>query len=369
MIELAVNGKRIAGWESVDISKSMTSLCGTFSMAQAATRDGVNLEYLPIFPGDKVEILRDGAKMLVGWVDDINPSIDSSSHSIGVSGREVTCDLVDCGILPGGRGESSWRKRITLPKLLEQLLAPFGLKYSDAGGASTGDPFPRFSAEPGDTVFQTIQKACSQRGVLPMTATDGSLILVQGGHAMSFDPLVYGANILKVEGAFSIKDRFSVYSVRGEASTSTDFFNAAPGKFGFAATATDAGVSRYRPKVISGGSGTPTKKAAQVRANWEASTRAAKSGTATVTVRGWAQSNGALWECARLVVIEAPPIFGAGSRTMLISSVRYSFGPGGEVAILSLEDPGAYAPEPGDKPKAVKASKDAWAGIRKQVQS
>ena len=42
---------------------------------------------------------------------------------------------------------------------------------------------------------------------------------------------------------------------------------------------------------------------------------------------------------------------------------------GGEVAILSLEDPGAYAPEPGDKPKAVKASKDAWAGIRKQVQS
>lgn len=368
MIELAVNGVRISGWESVEITKSMTSLCGTFSLSQSATRDGVKLEHLPVFPGDRVEIWRNSVRMLTGFVDDTSPSIDASSHTIGVSGREITGDLVDCGLLSTGKSAGTWRTKITLPQLITQLVTPFGLKFSAAGGADPGDAFPKFSAEPGDSIFVTMQKACNLRGVLPMTAGDGSVILVQEGKGHTKDPLVYGSNIKKADGKFSLKDRFSVYVVRGEAKSSGDFFNAG-GKYGFEARATDSGVPRYRPLVIHAGSDVPDKKTAQHRANWEASTRAAKAGTVEVVVQGWAQSDGSLWTCANLVTVQIPPILGPTPRDLLISSVRYSYGTGGEEVTLSLVQPGAYAPEPGTKKeKNVKASNDPWADVKKAVQ-
>lgn len=368
MIELAVNGVRITGWESVEITKSMTSLCGTFSLSQSATRDGVKLEHLPVFPGDKVGIWRSGTLMLTGFVDDTSPAIDASSHTIGVSGREITGDLVDCGLLGEGKSVGTWRTKITLPQLVAQLIKPFGLKYSSAGGADPGDAFPKFSAEPGDTIFTTMQKACNLRGVLPMTAGDGSVILVQEGRGHAKDPLVYGVNIKKADGKFSLKDRFSVYVVRGQATSSGDFFNAG-GKFGFEARATDSGVKRYRPLVIQAGSDVPDKKTAQHRANWEASTRAAKAGTVEVVVQGWAQSSGDLWACASLVTVQIPPILGPNPRDLLISSVRYSYGTEGEQATLSLVQAGAYAPEPGTKKeKKVDGKNDPWADVKKAVQ-
>lgn len=368
MISLAVNGVRIYGWESVEISKSMTSLCGTFSLSQSATRDGVNLEHLPVFPGDRVQIWRDDVLIMTGFVDDTSPSIDSSSHTIGVSGREITGDLVDCGLLATGKNAGTWRTKITLPQLITQLVEPFGIKCSSAGGADVGEAFPKFSAEPGDSIFTTIQKACILRGVLPMTAGDGSVILVQEGKGHAKDALVYGVNIKKASGKFSLKDRYSVYIVRGSANTSGDFFGAG-GKFGFEARATDSGVPRYRPLVISAGSDVPDQVTAQRRANWEASTRAAKAGTVEVDVLGWVQSNGALWACAQLVTAQIPPILGPSPRDLLISSVKLHYSASGETATLDLVQPGAYAPEPGiKKAKDVKAKNDSWADVKKAVQ-
>ena len=363
-VQLLVGSNLLAGWESVDVSRSLTSLCGAFSLTQSATNSDKDETFLPIFPGDRVEVRLEGAPVMVAWVDKVSPKIDARSHSIAVSGREVTCDLVDCGLL----GSSGIWKKITLPQLVTQLVQPFGLTYSAEGGADTGEAFPRFSAEPGDTIFQTITKAAQIRGALPITTPAGKVALIQEGKKRSTDRLIYGGNILSAGGDFDVKDRFSSYTVRGTSPTppGAGYFS---GNKSFHSTgkAEDPGVTRYRPMVVVGG-GDMNSRAAQDKASWEANTRAAKSSTLEVTVRGWTQTDGALWECGRLVSVEAPYILGKETQDFLISQVRYTYGSGGTICVLSLVHPGAFKKLPENK-KAKPGTTDAWASVRKAVRS
>jgi prophage tail gpP-like protein len=360
-VTITTAGKALRGWESVEIVKSMTSLCGEFSLSQSAQEADGKAAYLPVFPGDRAEIRLEGHLLLTGWVDEIAPKIDPRSHTIGVKGREITSDLVDCG-LEGVNG--TW-KGVTLAQLAAQLVKPFGLVYTSEGGADLGKPFTRFSAEPGDTVFQTITKAANQRGVLPWTTREGALTFIQQGTKRATDRLVLGQNLLSVSGAFSLKDRFSTYQVRGTHATApgAGYFSANK-SLHVSATATDKGVERYRPLVIVGGNDL-TAQTAQERANWEALTRAAKSSTMEAVVRGWTQSDGSLWECASLLSLDAPAILGGPSQDLLVSQVRYTLGPDGTRATLSLVSPDAF--QKLEERKKTVAKTDPWATVRKAV--
>lgn len=361
-VRLLVGSKLVGGWESVEVSKGLTSLCGSFSIAQAATHSDTDATFLPIFPGDRVEIQLEGTTVMVAWVDKISPKVDARSHSIGVEGREITCDLVDCGLL----GSTGLWKKITLPQLVDQLVKPFGLSYSPEGGADTGEAFPRFSAEPGDSIFQTITKAATIRGVLPVTTRAGAVTFIQEGKKRSTDRLVYGLNVLSASGNFDLKDRFSSYTVRGTSPVppGAGYFTGNK-SFHSTGSATDPAVTRYRPMVVVG-SGEMNHRAAQDRASWEAQSRAAKSSTLEVMVRGWTQSDGSLWEAGRLVSVLVPYLLGAQSQDFLIASVRYSYGSDGTRATLSLVHPGAFRKLPENK-KAQPAQTDAWASVRKAV--
>lgn len=359
-----VGSKLLAGWESVEVSKNLTSLCGSFSIAQAAIHSDKDKTFLPIFPGDRVEIQLEGKTVMVAWVDKVAPKVDARSHSIAVDGREITCDLVDCSLLGANK---PWKK-LTLPQITAILLEPFGLAYSKEGGADTGAAFPKFSAEPGDTIFQTITKAATIRGVLPVTTAAGALTYIQEGKKRSTDRLVYGSNVKSASGSYDLKDRFSSYTIRGTAPTppGAGYFTGNK-TFHATGTATDPSVTRYRPFVAMG-SGEMNHRAAQDRASWEVQTRAAKSSTLEVVVKGWTQSDGSLWEAGRLVSVQIPYLLGAAAVDFLIAGVRYSYGSDGTQATLSLVHPGAFRKLPENK-KAQPGQTDAWASVRKAVKS
>lgn len=362
-ISISVDGQILTGWEEVQVSKSMDHLSGSFSVTQSAITEDGTIRPIPIFPGDKVQVTLAGSPFMTGWVDDIDPKVNGRSHIIGVSGRELTCDLVDCGLTDT---TGQW-KNVDLKQLANQLSAPFGLKVESAP-ADLGQPFPKFSAEPGDSVFQTLNKACTLRGVLPMTTGSGNIALIQSGDGRAADRLVYGVNVKAASGKFSNKDRFSLYVVRGQDGFPRTGTASANKTIGVEARAQDPDVVRFRPIVIVAGN-TLDQKTAQRRASWEAQTRAAKAGGLEVVVRGWTQSTGELWECARLVSVEIPYLLGEGSQDFLINTVKYAYGAGGTTATLSLARPDAFEPIPetGPSAKKVKAQADPWANIRKSV--
>lgn len=360
-ITLTVDGKNLTGWEDVQITKAMDRLCGEFSVTQSAINEDGTINPLPVFPGDKVQVSLAGVPFLTGWVDDIDPKVDGRSHSIGVSGRELTCDLVDCGLTDT---TGQW-KNVDLKQLATQLATPFGLKVESAP-ADLGEPFPKFSAEPGDSVFQTLNKACTLRGVLPVTTGSGNISLIQSGSGRASDRLVYGVNVKSASGKFSNKDRFSLYVVRGQDGFPSTGTASANKTIGVEARSQDPNVTRFRPIVIVAGNNLD-QKTAQRRASWEAQTRAAKAGGLEVVVRGWTQSNGDLWECARLVSVEIPYLLGDGAQDLLITTVKYSYNrSGGTTATLSLASPDAFEPIP-ETSKKVKDKSDPWASVRKSV--
>lgn len=357
-ISLSLNGSKLSGWEEVEVTKSMASLCGDFTVTQSALNDGDEIKPLPIFPGDQVTVNLSGAEFMVGWVDGTSPKIDARTHSITVNGREKTCDLVDCGIPSSAL---HW-KNVDLKQLVNALCSPFGISVESCP-ADIGDPFKKFSAEPGDSVFTVMNKACTLKGVLPVTTASGNISLIKAGGGRANDRLVYGVNIRAASGKFDNKDRYSQYIVRGQ--NGSQDWGTDNKTIHIEAKAEDPSITRFRPLYIVAGNELD-QKTAQRRVNWEAQTRAAKASPLEVTVQGWTQSNGALWECARLVSVEIPYLIGDGSQDFLISSIKYTYGSGGTFSTLSLVRPDAFDELPATK--KVAADKDAWASVRKAVQ-
>jgi len=95
---------------------------------------------------------------------------------------------------------------------------------------------------------------------------------------------------------------------------------------------------------------------AQERANWEATVRAARAGTASVVVQGWTQESGALWPLNVLVPVRSP-FLGIDS-DMLISGTHITLDDaGGSITEITLARPDAFTPEPfipkGSDPQSV----------------
>ena len=77
-----------------------------------------------------------------------------------------------------------------------------------------------------------------------------------------------------------------------------------------------------------------------LRAQWEARSRAAKAKSANVTVVGWRQSDGNLWQTNRLVSVTSPSL--GLYEDFLIGEVTYELTSSGMVAMLKLVRPDAY---------------------------
>ena len=84
------------------------------------------------------------------------------------------------------------------------------------------------------------------------------------------------------------------------------------------------------------------------RAKWEASTRAARAVTVSVTLAGWRQDNNELWEVNTLVECDIPYL--KIKQNLIVYKVVFSLTlDGGTTTQLTLKDPKAFEPEPPKK--------------------
>jgi prophage tail gpP-like protein len=166
-----------------------------------------------------------------------------------------------------------------------------------------GDPFSRstFALNPGETVFQCLDRAAKQRGVMLLTEPDGNMTLDRAGSMKVQTVLEYGKNIKAGNKRVSWQDRFSAYTIKAQTKGDDNLFGSSTS---LKRTSNDAGVTRYRPIIIAAeneDSGTELQK----RADWERNVRAGRSARLTYTVEGWRHSTG-LWEPNFLVRVKDP---------------------------------------------------------------
>jgi prophage tail gpP-like protein len=337
MTDLAfrVGSSVIVGWTEVTYRASLTALAPSLSLRHV---EPWSRELTPIVlhAGDACAVRYGDVDLLAGYVDRVTVDYSSTSHQLAVEARAKTCDLVDCSVAARG---GSWRG-VSLRKIAEALCAPYGIDVEAASGAALGSSFAHFAVQPGETVYEALERAARMRGLLLQTSSAGALVI---GVPYVTSPYVIelGTTALEVSWAESHEERHSEYRCVAQAVGTDQAFGAASL---LSRTASDASVTRHRPLVIQAESEDSGAELAR-RAEWEVKVRAAKARTYSVTVAGWTHDGASVWRPGLLVQVR--DTWCGVDDQLLVASVELSrSATRGELARLELTGRHAYDAQP-----------------------
>ena len=335
-VELYIGGEIHSGWEAVSVTRSIETISGTFEL-RLSERNPVSPSLRRIGPGKACELRLDGTVVVSGYVDDLAVTLEADTHTIRVSGRDKTGDLVDCSVVvnaddPESAGEWEGAK---LEQICRQICKPFGITVSAL--QPTGEPFRRFKTQEGESAYEAIVRACKNRALLPTAGPDGNLVLMRPGPS-SGGRIAEGDNALALRGTFNDRDRHNRYIVKGQAGGDDKTWGASvtTGK----SEATDPAVTRYRPLIVisedHGEAGTLAN-----RVKWEAATRAGQARRVEATVQGW-RDGGRLWSAGDAVTLDSPTLGLETPTTMTIAGVTFTLDEKGTLTNLTLVHPKAF---------------------------
>lgn len=324
--ELSVGTEIYGGWQRVSVTRSIEQVANSFDLEVTERWPGQSTSR-PIRPGEKCSLKLDGEIVITGYVDDAEPTYDRQSHGITVRGRDATGDLVDCSAI---HKAGQWTN-VPLDRIASDLCAPFGIKVKVE--TDIGDPFPSFKIEPGETAFECIERAARLKAVLLIADGEGSLVITRAGKVRGETALVEGVNILSARGTFSWKDRFSIYTVKGHDKIALDG-DAVDSHIAPAATVTDEAITRYRPRIVlADDHGNKTRF--RDRAEWEKNVRIGRGLRGSITVQGWTDGTGKLWQPNTLVTVTSPLLY-LNEAEMLVVGCMYTLDDGGTRTALSI---------------------------------
>lgn len=333
-VTLTVGGTRHEGWTRINVTRSIDALAGSFDLTLATAWAESPAPFV-LEAGAACTVSIGGETLITGYIDRLSPSFDSEAHSITISGRDKSGDLIDCAAIasPG-----TWRDT-KISTILTAIAKPYGVKIILS--ADEGAPLRRFSLQPGETVQAAIERLCRFRGLLAIPNAQGDIELTTPNAGAPAEVLTQGGNIVSASGEHDVSGRFSEYIVKGQSSGD----DRAHGKTVSAphANAKDPAIKRHRPMVIIAEE-QATLAGLQTRARWEASTREGKGQSANVQLQGWYRPDGKLRDRNTIVMLGAPHLFMDGR--MLVQSCSYILDEGGTRTELIVVPPSAWSQLP-----------------------
>lgn len=354
-LTLTVGGVDWTGWESIQVSRSVDAMSGAFSLG-LADRVQYGGATLPLSPGMECVLSYGGDILVTGFIDSVSRSLDAGRHGVTVSGRDKSADLVDSSAVhtPG-----SW-KGASLMDICTALCVPFGIAVTLEG--NQGQPFTAFQIQPGESVAEAMQRLLKQRELVAMPDGKGGIRLARLAQETLSAVLQEGVNVLSASVTYDASERYSEYLVTCQKKgTDKDFGKACSVK----AKATDEQMPRYRPLVLRASQQGDAAYMRQ-RAQWEMTTRRADGTSVQVTVQGWRDSTGRLWEPGVLVPVHLPTL--GISQSLLIGEVTWTRDSGGTTTQLTLKDPAAWQPEPEEPEKSSGSGSTDWDLYVKQAE-
>ncbi len=330
LVELKVNGGIFSGWESVEIKCGIEQISGMFQLSVTERWPGRDTP-TPILPGSPAEIRLDGQTVITGYVDDVATSYDENSHTVTISGRDKTGDLVDCCAIHKS-GQWKWRR---LDQIAHDICAPFHIKVINQ--TDVGDPFKSVNIQVGERAFELLDRMARMRAVLLMSDGVGNLIITRAGQKSITTELIEGVNIKRASGKFDWKERFDSYIAIGQ-HRNVDDETAAAASAPISSTYYDMVIDRNRPLIVMAEDQGYIASLKQ-RAEWEKNVRVGRANRATITVQGWKHAEG-LWLPNSLVRLRSPMLY--ADLDLLIAQVTYKLSNNGTTTELELCRPEAF---------------------------
>ena len=366
LVSLEVGGMKYDGWKTVRIKHSIEHLAGTFTL-DVSDRWPDQTEAFAIEPGASCTVSIGNDVMITGYIDAVHVKATATEHTITVDGRDKTGDLVDCSAPP-----KEWLD-VAFEDIAAEVCADYGIDVIVE--ASGGIVLPRKSTNTSETVHKLLDKMAKIQGVMMISDRMGGLKLTRAGLAgEAYDMLVLGENLKSIGYERSFANLYSSITVKsqvngavagGGGQTDGDINTKQIGiverlsgagsgqtqtvvktnpntkvKSKAVFTVENEAIDRYRPLIIVAEDQATDDRCLQ-RAQWEAGTREAKSKRIQVSVQGWRQSNGSIWEINTLVHMRCPWV--KEDQVMLISAIEFNLDDaGGTVCNMTIFPPEAY---------------------------
>lgn len=340
-VTVAAGGSRWTAFESVEATASYKEAARSFKL-EIAAESGPVATFWTFKAGTPVDIFLNADLACAGYVDRYQPQLgEHDTAKIAVSGRSRAQDFIDSAAVHA-TGQFKNMDPVEIARAL------------DTGGVGiatnrTLDKEKSYRLTPGETRFRCLEKLCRKQGMTLTGQADGSILVTDGLQGLHAGALIEGVNIKRGEADHNWAGRHSKVIVRAQRA-----IGHGPDALEIEADAADGAVTRDRPVIVVE-DGDIDKKTAKRRARHRRDREAGEALKATITVQGFRDDAGRLWEPGFGVFTQSP--FLAIEQVMLIERVVFKqTRDGGSISQLSLVDPRAY----GGKGGKGSRSGEAW---------
>jgi prophage tail gpP-like protein len=357
IVQLLVGGYLYEGWVSVEVSRSIKEMAGTFTLGVTEPWAGgvfgqSSLRGWRIRKGDPCVVLYAGLPVITGHVDARNPKYTKDKHDITIQGRSKTGDLCDCSA--EADVENGEMNVVTLDQIARKVAKAYGIGV--VVKADTSEVFDTVRVHNAETAQEFIERYARPGAVNLTDDENGNLVLMQVKDGGAVATLIEGVNILEASAVDREDNRYSDYEVKGQDRGSN-------GEFGKPvaqrrAAVKDGAVKRHRPFRMLNETKT-SKKNAKSRAEASQAARAGESIRCEIKVADWRTPSGKLWMPGDLVFVQSPMLLDA-ARTLAVESCKHTQDESGTITMLSLVPPEALNPQAGAKG----GGDDSWSATK-----
>jgi prophage tail gpP-like protein len=346
-MSIDVNGEVFENFTSASASIALDTISGTFTFSAVSTEG----QLLPFQNGDHCLILVDGISIIHGWIEKLDYSYSGSAHTITVSGRDKTADLID-STLKGIKLSPP----ISLKQCIQAALDDIGATRIDIIESVKTEKFnkaeEKISGAVAENAFSFCEKLARKRQVL-LTRANGEIEITNGSGVDSgaavqnmIDSVEDSNNILSASVSYDMTARFANYIVKSQLNpVAANTAGSIPPKqmTEQSGKAKDENVRTSRQLVIKAENASSTEQS-QKRATWSANIRKARGRVYSCVVDGFKNSAGNLYAPNQL--IQVTDEFAEINAKMLLNSVDFSFSVSeGSTSTLSFVDSNAYTLE------------------------
>ncbi|HVG51529.1 MAG TPA: hypothetical protein VM867_07850 [Xanthobacteraceae bacterium] len=298
--QLVVAGNQFEDWTSVWVQHPWGGPYPLFRFT-ASERDNLPTDWrkLQFKPGDKCEIMLGGQLGVTGQITERQVAYDASNHAVQLSGKGTTWGATTSSV----DDKTGNFDNMSMTAIADKVLAPFGVKALPIGKIDQR-PFDRMQAQPGELVFDFLDRIARMRGVLMGSDHLGNMLIIGDHPSPVVQDLIEGENILKMQCVFSNEQMYDLLSVTGQKAVSDDSGPRDSAEMEAQAKGTKFAISRFMKIVTE----QPVKERSEIeaRANFENIQREGTLITAYATVQGWLRDGKTLWRAGDSVWVHSP---------------------------------------------------------------
>jgi prophage tail gpP-like protein len=321
---IVVGGRKWDDWTSVKVINRRAEAFDLFTFSNVERPVSVQFK-----PREECAVYLGGMLAITGVITVRQTAFDANNKGVQLMGKGVTFFASRGSIID----ETGDLDGMTFEQVAKKLIAPFGVGV-EVVGKLDATPFQRLQIEPGEKLWDCLERLARPRGIVMGSDAFGNFLLI-GDHTMPVDDtLVEGHNILSLKCIEQVEQIHSEYLVRGQTAASDE--NA-----GADANQQEGRVSgsspRYSPLLTSAEQPVWSQAEIQARAANEAVWHEGDILQAMVTVQGWFAPSGNLWRAGSSVHLVSPSA--AVNMQLAIQTATFSQDEGGTTTTLECCPP------------------------------